>query len=350
MNNNDVKRPFPDGWRYIANVGNNESRGEVFTPRWVVDKMITDGRILPTRMVFDEQYSASFKTYKKYLCKPVFEPAIGTGNFFTTILWHRIEMVNQYTISKTNNDDKVSKTPLQLKQYQFGTIEALCNLSGVDLDVGNVQTVMWRVLGDTQAINDSQNVDYWTNRLFDEMKRADSSMTLNKDQIRTYVNQSLNNAQDNWGDFNRGSLKQQYKNHIGDDVPGWLLDTWKQILQWNLQVYNFLEDTIDQSHCCTGINVAGKRRYSLNNRMSNKVVLSWKLIPLKRREKLEQCAEIASKMIGLLSKQTQDLFGKKWASTKDEKTYQKQEVEYQKLQKELEQLKVEYYIFEREIV
>lgn len=58
---NDVKTPFPDGWSYISNVGNNESRGEVFTPRWVVDKMIADDSILPSRMVFDAQYRASYK-------------------------------------------------------------------------------------------------------------------------------------------------------------------------------------------------------------------------------------------------------------------------------------------------
>lgn len=290
------------------------------------------------------------KTYKKYLCKPVFEPAIGTGNFFTTILWHRIEMVHQYTTFKVSNDEKVSKTPLELKQYQFGTIEALCNLSGADLDVGNVQTVIWRVLGDTKAINDSQNVDYWTVRLSHEIKQADSSTVLEQEDIRKYVSQSLHSAQDNWGDCGTGSLRQQYKNHTGDDVPSWLLDTWKQILQWNLQVYNFLEDGIDQTHCCTGFDSYGKRRYILNNRLANKVVLSWKFIPLKRREKLEQCAAIVSEMIGLLGKKTKNLFRMEWASVKDKNKYQRLEVEYEKLQKELDQLKVECEIFECEMV
>lgn len=53
--NEDNKQVFIDGWDFTPDVGNGKSRGEIFTPRFIVDKMISMG-IIPPSIVYNNNY------------------------------------------------------------------------------------------------------------------------------------------------------------------------------------------------------------------------------------------------------------------------------------------------------
>lgn len=49
----NISNQFIDGWDFTPDVGNGKSRGEIFTPRFIVDKMIAMGIIPPSIVYFD---------------------------------------------------------------------------------------------------------------------------------------------------------------------------------------------------------------------------------------------------------------------------------------------------------
>lgn len=230
-------QPFLDGWKFLPDVGNGTLRGEIFTPRFVVDKMLVDAKILPKRAVYDFDYRGSQRTLRKYVGFRVFEPAVGTGNFAATILWHKLEMAHELTGYTGTRRTRYRKDAAQLRRYQAYTLVALGSLYLNDIDPGNLQATKWRLFRDREIASE-HNIDYWVaqiNALLEE-SQAES-------RIRAFVKGSIREASENWGvgDRDAGVLDVLYEVHTGQEAPEWLRSAWKTVLDENVKLFNAIK-------------------------------------------------------------------------------------------------------------
>jgi hypothetical protein len=252
-----IYQPFLDGWDFTPDVGMGSTRGEIFTPRFIVDHMISDVGILPERMV----YNFDYKSYKKkfedkqnelrgYAGARVFEPAVGTGNYISSILWHKLEVAHEltgYKPYKRNGKTYYSKSIEQLARYQAYTLVALGSIYFNDIDPGNLQTTKWRILRDSEISNPA-NIEFWVEHI-----KQNLSQELERTQVKwlkSYVQESIQTASNNWAskDRDRGVLDVLYEKHTGEHAPDWLRAAWRRVLDANAQLFNGIkdEDTIEE--------------------------------------------------------------------------------------------------------
>lgn len=258
-----IYQPFLDGWDFTPDVGMGSTRGEIFTPRFIVDYMISDVGILPERMV----YNFDYKSYKKkfedkqnelrgYAGARVFEPAVGTGNYISSVLWHKLEIAHEltgYKSYKRNGKVYYSKNIEQLARYQAYTLVILGSLYFNDIDPGNLQTTKWRTLRDSE-ISNPKNVDFWVSHIKENL-----SQELDRTQskwLKDYVQESINTASANWAskDKDRGVLDVLYEKHTGEHSPDWLRAAWRRILDANAQLFNGIksEDVVEKGFVVPG--------------------------------------------------------------------------------------------------
>jgi len=250
--NNCIYQSFLDGWNFTPDVGNGSSRGEIFTPRFIVDKMIVDAKILPRKAVYNYDYRGSQETLRKYIGARVFEPAVGTGNFISTVLWHKLEMAHELTGYTPNAEGKPVKSDSQLRRYQAYTLVALGSIYFNDIDVGNLQTTKWRLFRDRE-ISSNINIAFWVKYLQESLAKP-----VKVSVIKKLVSASIEEASENWGtkDRDRGVLDDLYYKHIGLEAPDWLRSAWKLVLDTNGKLFNAIqsEDTIKDDFICPGNN------------------------------------------------------------------------------------------------
>ena len=153
-----IYQPFLDGWDFTPDVGNGGKRGEVFTPRFIVDKMIVDSGMLPEAAVYNYDYTTlGREAMIAVVHAKVNEPAIGTGNFSSTILWHKIHYVFELAKNKRGRVD--------VKKYNLYLLEAIASMYSNDIDAGNLETSKWRFLR-LGGIYTEKNVKFWTETIF----------------------------------------------------------------------------------------------------------------------------------------------------------------------------------------
>jgi hypothetical protein len=240
-------QPFLDGWDFTPDVGNGQVRGEIFTPRFIVDKMLMDSGILPKKAIYKYDYAGADKTLVKYIGFRVYEPGVGTGNFISTVLWHKMEYANILTKPKNG----VKRTDAELARYQAYTLVALGSVYFNDIDIGNLQVTKWRLLRDSE-INTPENIQYWENYLIENLEVK----TIKKREISQFVKASIVEASSKWGnkDRNRGVMDDLYYDHIGQDSPEWLRKAWKTALDENGKLFNGIvsEDNTEIDSFCPG--------------------------------------------------------------------------------------------------
>lgn len=242
---NCIYQTFLDGWKYTPDVGNGASRGEIFTPRWVVDKMIVDSDILPFSAVYLNNYSDVEGGLRKYIDKRVFEPAVGTGNYTATILWHKMQLINELT--KPKNGAK--RTNAEMARYQAYTLVAVGSIYFNDIDAGNLQTTKARILRDT-IINDDSNIEFWTQYLISNIETP-----IKRPAVVSFVKESVKKASKNWDtfDFDKGVLDVLYRGHNnGDEPPKWLEKAWREVIDENAKLFNGIkdEDSVEDGFLC----------------------------------------------------------------------------------------------------
>jgi hypothetical protein len=258
-----VYQSFLDGWDFTPDVGMGSTRGEIFTPRFIVDYMISDLGILPERMVYEFNYKSLERKkedkqneLRGYAGSKVLEPAVGTGNYISTILYHKLELVNEltgYKSSRQNGRTSYIKNPAQLARYQAYTLVVLGSLYINDIDPGNLQTTKWRFLRDNEIASPA-NIEFWVSHIEDNM-----SIKLDKKELkwtREYVNSSIQSASQNWAskDRDRGVLDVLYEKHTSEHAPDWLRSAWRKIIDANAQLFNGIqsEDTIEEGFVVPG--------------------------------------------------------------------------------------------------
>jgi len=330
--NKCIYQAFLDGWDFTPDVGMGGTRGEIFTPRFIVDYMISDVGILPEKMVYNFDYSSEMRVagkpftkedveaswvlllglqgeqlgimnlgearnlaekkalglvnvspkttpqvamlvdkdkFKKKETRPqpkqdlrylagakVFEPAVGTGNYIATILYHKLELANELTGYKKTirqGSPSYTKNLEQLARYQAYTLVVLASLYFNDIDPGNLQTTKWRILRDGEIANPS-NIDFWVEHI---KKNLNAKLQGKEEEwLREYVSQSIFAASSNWAskDRDRGVLDVLYEKHTGEHAPDWLRVAWRKVLDANAQLFNAIEsnDVIEEGFVVPG--------------------------------------------------------------------------------------------------
>lgn len=243
--NNCIYQPFLDGWDFTPDVGNGQKRGEIFTPRFIVDKMITDAQILPKEAIYSLDYKTLTKVKaQQHITSKINEPAIGTANFTATILWHKVEYAHHVaTVGKT----------LNLNKYNLLVTQALASLYANDIDCGNLQTTKWRLLRSSEIYTE-ENIKYWLNYTLKSVhKRLDAETKISIEQS---VRRSLLSASHNWGtaDRDKGVLDVLYYKHTGSEIPAHLKILWKSIMDENFKLFNGIKetDTVEEGFVVAG--------------------------------------------------------------------------------------------------
>lgn len=240
----DIYQSFPDGWDFTPDVGNGQKRGEVFTPRFIVDKMISGAGIFPKEAVYQGDYSTvSAADAAKIVKTRVLEPAVGTSNFGSTILWHKL-----------NYASTASSTFLELEEYFLAGVASLYSF---DIDPGNLSTTLYRILGKTSLTERYGNVEYWVDHISDTLSQ-ESTGCLDIDApeleqwITSFVKNSLAEAETNWSSFATpdGVVQKVWKavyevrsgepgfETMTDTIPVPLFSKMCKVLEKNTKLFN----------------------------------------------------------------------------------------------------------------
>lgn len=189
----DIYQIFPDGWDFTPDVGNGQKRGEIFTPRFIVDKMISDAGIFPKEAVYQGDYSTVSADEAAEIVKTrVLEPAVGTSNFGSTILWHKLN----YAAAASSNLNKLEELFLT----------ASASLYSFDIDPGNLSTTLRRFLGSSEKTKKYGSQEYWVDHISDALFQGHTGCPevdapKLEQWITSFVKNSLAEAEANWSSF-----------------------------------------------------------------------------------------------------------------------------------------------------
>lgn len=246
--NNCIYQPFLDGWEFTPDVGNGQKRGEVFTPRFVVSKMIENVGMFPKEAVYEHNYTTLNKEeLEKVITSKVLEPAVGTGNYISTILWHKLNYA--FTASLDEN------TQIDPAEYDQNVLKAVSSIYIFDIDPGNLETTYQRLFRTDATLNNKAKVDKWTKKIENSL---DKTSKTTKTNISTMVKASLNSAEENWSKFliasPEGIVQSLYKAHMDTEISEEMMEKISEILDDNVKLFNGIvkEDTVSDGFVVPG--------------------------------------------------------------------------------------------------
>ena len=298
--NNCIYQQFLDGWEFTPDVGNGQKRGEVFTPRFIVSKMISDVGLIPAAAVDEQNYTTVDKEEAlNIVSSKVLEPAVGTGNYISTVLWHKLEYAFVASLGEDNT--------LNLAEYHRNVLRAVSSIYVFDIDPGNLETTFRRLLNYTDvALNDSTSVEKWVENLKTSLTKESMKQTTVKN-IRQIVKESLNLAEQNWNKFinssSQGVIQQLYTKHTGESIPEELSNYCLNILEENIKLFNGIvkEDTVQEGFVVAGWENVVWKWWNVNDETTfenfDNILLDYEEVPLKAQmlqgeiETLERRAE-----------------------------------------------------------
>lgn len=219
---------FPDGWDFTPDVGRRKSKAEVFTPLWVVNKMITDVGLIPEPATKGDY---NFDKPLEVVKSRVVEPGIGTANFTSTILYHKL----QYAIRAATIDGRIDQ---DLLEELFLTAVGSCY--AFDIDCGNLEISKQRMLGNKTKLDAKTVEKYWVKYLEETVPEADSEVII--EQVKT----SLSEAAKNWGDRTDsgvGIIDKAWVDATGQDLPASVRRQCRNILNENIKLFNGIKET-----------------------------------------------------------------------------------------------------------
>ena len=341
--NNCIYQQFLDSWEFTPDVGNGQKRGEVFTPRFIVSKMISDVGLIPAAAVDEQNYTTVDKEEAlNIVSSNVLEPAVGTGNYISTVLWHKLEYA---FVSSLGEDNTLNRA-----EYHRNVLRAVSSIYVFDIDPGNLETTFRRLLNYTDvALNDSTSVEKWVKIIKASLTKESLKQTTVK-SIRQTVKESLDLAEQNWSKFinssSQGVIQQLYIKHTGESIPEELLNYCLSVLEENIKLFNGIvkEDTVQEGFVVAGWENVVWKWWSVNDETTfenfDNILLDYEEVPLKAQmlqgeiETLEKKAEQLKndKMI----EKDDGLFSVlDWADKASEAEYNKLTKQIAKLNKEL---------------
>jgi hypothetical protein len=255
-------RQFIDNWSFIVDVGNAQTRGEIFTPRWVVDMMIVKAGILPTPAVYQYDYS---QPRLQHIHSRVYEPAVGSANYLATILYHKLRYAAELSIVTAERDQSLVETAdqsesarkesllgqanrrLDLEKYHTHLLIAIASVYANDIDVGNLEVTKRRLLSaGKHPVNDAQTIDQWTLHLMKWFNHDSERRKISYATLKPAVQLSLLAAHRHWNRFvkdGHGIIDSGYRAVTGEKMPSWLYDQCQEILTKNILLFNGIKET-----------------------------------------------------------------------------------------------------------
>ena len=223
QDNTCIYQRFVDSWDFTPDVGRGQTSGEIFTPRFIVDKMITTSGMFPEAVVYHNDFTkCSEEDLEHMVGDSVCEPATGTGNFISTILYHKLQAAYELATRRGQDID-------HLVPQAVGTVYAY------DIDAGNLETTLRRLTRhDGTPLDDKHIVNYWVDHIVGLI-----GPDADRDQITTTVQSSLADAQHNWATHlkTQGVLAAFLDDHhagVSED----LLVRCEDILRENIKLFN----------------------------------------------------------------------------------------------------------------
>lgn len=334
--NNCIYQQFIDGWSFISDVGNGQNRGEVFTPRFIVDKMITDVEMFPKHAVYNFDYTDESQDRMKIITNTIVEPAAGTSNFMSTILWHKIEYAYR---------ESLSGEKLDINKYHKLLLTAVASVYTFDIDCGNIEVTKRRLLSGGSDIYNNTTVDFWTNYIIDSLCGDEVDTNI----VRTLADASLKVAQDNWGNFltDGGVISKLYNKHVGGEIPEWLVGECASIMNHNIKLFNGIQEnnTISDGLVVAGWGNIKWRFWDVKDVVGENVSISYELVSLAEQIITGEIEQLSNKAENLkeskMKKSDGSLFAiPTWEDAKSEADYKKTLKEIEKLKKKLHMITI----------
>lgn len=296
---NCIYQPFLDGWDFTPDVGNGKTRGEIFTPRFIIDKMLLEVRIFPPEGIYDLNYSIPANEALERVQARSNEPAIGTANFTSAILWHKLEYA---AIAAKNKSGKINR-----KKYDLYTLMAVASIYANDIDPGNLTTTMLR-LTRKDKVNSPAHVNRWVEHVLSFGSEED------RDKVTQQITQSLESANNIWHEHlkEEGVLYRQYKRHTNDEPDEWLTSMWDEIIMENIKFFNGIAtDTVnDEKGIVPGWHTVSWAWWDFEYDEQGQVSVTKKMVPMTRQVYLSQLKSLQKTMMSLHEKRTMDEKGK----------------------------------------
>ena len=143
------------------------------------DKMLLEVRIFPPEGIYDLNYSIPANEALERVQARSNEPAIGTANFTSAILRHKLEYA---AIAAKNKSGKINR-----KKYDLYTLMAVASIYANDIDPGNLTTTMLR-LTRKDKVNSPAHVNRWVEHVLSFGSEED------RDKVTQQITQSLESA------------------------------------------------------------------------------------------------------------------------------------------------------------
>lgn len=330
--NNCIYQPFLDGWEFTPDVGNGQKRGEVFTPLFIVNRMIENVGMIPKEAVYEHNYTTLNKEeLEKVITSKVLEPAVGTGNYISTILWHKLNYA--FTASLDKN------TQIDPAEYDQNILKAISSIYIFDIDPGNLETTYQRLFRTDATLNNKAKVDKWTKKIENSL---DKTSKTTKTNISTMVKASLNSAEENWSKFlsasPEGIVQSLYKAHMDTEISKEMMEKISEILDDNVKLFNGIvkEDTIEEGFVVPGWKNVVWKWWNIDKRLNlsfDKVRLADQMISgeieklQKQVDELEKTGKVETDdgLFSILD----------WRSDKERSEFDKLNKQIEKLKKEL---------------
>lgn len=248
-------RSFVDDWSFVPETGNAQVRGEIFTPRWIVDTMISESEMLPSAAIYSEDYS---KPLMEYIQCRVNEPAVGTANYLSTILYHKMKYAQSLSYDSTikikDTNPSLFDERIDLDKYHTYILIAVASVYAYDIDIGNLEITKRRLLSTGKhPVNDEETVVHWTSYLTKWINQNSERNKISYSTAKPCVERSLAESHKSWAKFlrdGRGIIDTAYHEATGDAMPEWLYAQCREILYKNIKLFNAIKetDTLDWAH------------------------------------------------------------------------------------------------------
>lgn len=224
----NIFQAFPAGWDFTPDVGNRYSRAEIFTPLFLVNKMVVDAGIVPSSAVFSRDYDPGVAS--GVVSRRVLEPAVGSGNFSSVILWHKLYYAGCMSTNATS--------------LGVNFVRACASMYAYDVDAGNLASTLIRFLSRNDYTDFFLTPEYWAGHVQDLL-----STPVDTNVVRPLIEDSLVCAVENWEKFFTisgivGTVWQKFSSDVSATpvIPPCVLDACVQFLRKNVLLFNGLTD------------------------------------------------------------------------------------------------------------
>lgn len=274
-------------------------------------------------------------TFDDILDTTVQEPAVGTGNFTSTIVWHKLNVAFLAAQGSAGEVD--------IDTVHENVMRAFASVYFFDIDPGNVEVTIRRIVRYTfDDITSPDTVDYWTEKIIRllelEERVQDENYTADDERYNTVydtVELSLQEADNRWTKFledNDSVLDQLYEKYVGEPLYEELVVDVMDIIDRNALVYNGISENQDNN--IPGWRAVEVARYDNGAWVENQSMFVF-LRNKEAQELTDQMNSLAKDHRTFVEKNGEKV--EKWDTKKNHNAYKKNTLRIQEIEEEIRQ-------------